>query len=168
MKRILTIAMVALGLLVANSSLQAQTKIAHINTGDLFQVLPEAKKADSALKAYQQILQKNGEDYQTELEEKAKKFNQDSAKMTAVVKEAERKKLQDLYQIVVNYQQTAQQQLEAKQQELMTPLQKRINDLVTQVAKEGGYTYVFDRQALLVAPDGDDLLPLIKKKLNLK
>ena len=39
---------------------------------------------------------------------------------------------------------------------------------VNTVAKEAGYTYVLNQEALLVAPPGDDLLPLVAKKLNLK
>ena len=85
-----------------------------------------------------------------------------------MVKESERKKLQDLYTRVVNYNQEAQKQLEDRQQELLAPLQKRTIDIIQQVAKDNGYTHVFNREALLVVPPTDDLLPLIKKKFNLK
>jgi outer membrane protein len=156
------------GLFAANGQAKAQMKIGYVNTGELLQSLPEAKKADSALQQFQEVLKKNGEDYQQELETKAKKFNEDSTKLTAVVKESERRKLQDLYTRVVNYNQEAQKQLEDKQQELLGPLQKRTIDIINQVAKDNGYTHVFNREALLVVPTGDDLLPLIKKKYNLK
>jgi outer membrane protein len=168
MKKIFTVVLVATGLLLVNSQTQAQMKIGFVNTEELFSVLPEAKKADSALQQYQEVLKRTGEDYQQELEEKAKKFNTDSTKMTAVQKESERRKLQDLYSRVVNYNQEAQQQLQAKQQELIAPLQKTVSELVNKVAKANGYTHVFSREALLVVPDGDNLLPLIKKQLNLK
>jgi len=166
--KFLTVVFLATGLTFVSSQLKAQMKIGHINTGELLSSLPEAKKADSLLQQFGEVLKKNGEDYQSELESRAKKFNDDSTKMPAVTKEAERKKLQDLYTRVVNYNQEAQQQLEAKQQELLTPLQKKTLDIIQQVAKENGYTHVFNREALLVVPTSDDLLPLIKKKLNLK
>jgi outer membrane protein len=156
------------GMMVGTSQVKAQMKIGYVNTGELLQALPEAKKADSLLQQFQEVLKKNGEDYQTELESKAKKFNDDSTKMTAVVKESERRKLQDLYTRVVNYNQEAQKQLEDRQQELLAPLQKRTLDIIQQIAKDNGYSHVFNREALLVVPTGDDLLPLIKKKLNLK
>jgi outer membrane protein len=38
----------------------------------------------------------------------------------------------------------------------------------TEVAKENGYSLVLDKAQLLVSPSGDDLLPLVKKKLGLK
>ncbi|MEJ7736235.1 MAG: OmpH family outer membrane protein [Chitinophagaceae bacterium] len=166
--KVITILVMVSGLFLMNGQVNGQMKIGHVNTGELLQSLPEAKKADSLLQQFNEVLKKNGEDYQQELEAKAKKFNEDSTKLTAVVKESERKKLQDLYTRVVNYNQEAQQQLEAKQQELLTPLQKRTLDIIQQVAKENGYTHVFNREALLVVPTSDDLLPLIKKKLNLK
>ena len=155
-------------LLVGASQVKAQMKIGYVNTGELLQALPEAKKADSLLQQFQEVLKKNGEDYQTELESKAKKFNDDSTKMTTVIKESERRKLQDLYTRVVNYNQEAQKQLEDRQQELLAPLQKRTLDIIQQIAKDNGYSHVFNREALLVVPTGDDLMPLIKKKLNLK
>lgn len=166
--KFLTVLFLVSGLVLINSQLKAQMKIGYINTGELLSSLPEAKKADSLLQQFGEVLKKNGEDYQAELESKAKKFNDDSTKMTAVNKEAARKVLQDLYSRVVNYNQEAQQQLEAKQQELLNPLQKKTLDIIQQVAKENGYTHVFNREALLVVPTTDDLLPLIKKKLNLK
>ena len=168
MKKILTVVLFAVGLLLMNHQLEAQMKIGFVNTEELFSVLPEAKKADSLLQQYQEVLRKTGEDYQQELEEKAKQFNQDSSSMTTLQKETTRKKLQDLYSRVVNYNQEAQQQLQAKQQDLIAPLQKSISELVNAVAKENGYTHVFSRDALLVVPEKDNLLPLIKKKLNLK
>jgi len=167
-KAFFTVLLLASGLFIATTAAKAQMKIGHVNTAELLQSLPDAKKADSLLQQFQEVLKKNGEDYQQELESKAKKFNSDSTKMTAVIKESERKKLQDLYTRVVNYNQEAQQQLEARQQELLAPLQKKTLDIIQQVAKENGYTHVFNREALLVVPSSDDLLPLIKKKLGLK
>ena len=167
-KKIFAIVLLVSGLLIASTQTKAQMKIGFVNTGELLQSLPEAKKADSLLNQFREVLDKNGKDYQEELETKAKKFNDDSAKLTAVVKEAERKKLQDLYSRIMNYSQEAQKQLEDKQQELLAPLQKKTLDIIQQIAKENGYTHVFNREALLVVPTGDDLLPLIKKKLNLK
>ena len=166
-KQILVLLFASFSMLAATNA-GAQMKIAYVNTGELISALPEAKKADSLFNQFQEVLKKNGEDYQQELETKAKKFNDDSTKMSPVVKEAERRKLQELYQKVVNYNQDAQQQLEGRQQELFAPVQKRALDIIQAVSKENGFTHVFNREALLVVPPADDLLPLIKKKYNLK
>ena len=36
------------------------------------------------------------------------------------------------------------------------------------VAKEKGYTYVYDKSVLIIGPQGDDLLPYVAQKLNIK
>jgi len=65
-------------------------------------------------------------------------------------------------------EQRIQQELQKKQEEYSTPIQKKALDAVQAVAKENGYTYVFVKEALLVSPPSDDLAPLVKKKLGLK
>jgi len=39
---------------------------------------------------------------------------------------------------------------------------------VRTVAKEKGYAYVMSKDAFLVAPDGDDMLPAVAAKLGVK
>jgi outer membrane protein len=56
--------------------------------------------------------------------------------------------------------------MQQKQDELMTPVAQKANQLIQDVAKANGYNYVFRKEALLVYPDADDLLPLVKKKLG--
>jgi outer membrane protein len=66
------------------------------------------------------------------------------------------------------WQQQAQQLYQQKYQDLIAPIQKKAVETVQAVAKENGYTYVLSKEALLVSPPAEDLLPLVKKKLGLK
>jgi outer membrane protein len=59
-----------------------------------------------------------------------------------------------------------QQQMQQKQEELMTPVAQKANSLIAEVAKASGYGYVLRKEALIVQPDTDDLLPAIRKKLG--
>ena len=65
-------------------------------------------------------------------------------------------------------EQRIQQQLQQKQQELIGPINKKAYDAIQAVAKENGYGYVFEKQALLVAPPGEDIIQLVAKKLQIK
>ena len=56
--------------------------------------------------------------------------------------------------------------MQQKQEEMMAPVAQKANQMINEVAKANGFTYVFRKEALLVNPDADDLLPLIKKKLT--
>ena len=73
-------------------------------------------------------------------------------------------------QRIQTYQQSAQQRLQDKEKELLQPIIDRAKQAISDVAKENGYTYVFDTSAgaLLYQQDSDDILPLVKKKLGLK
>lgn len=64
--------------------------------------------------------------------------------------------------------QRIQQQLQQRQQELITPINRKAFDAIQSVAKENGYSFILEKGALLVAPPGEDILPLVAKKLNLK
>ena len=58
--------------------------------------------------------------------------------------------------------------LTEKTKELLEPIYRKVMRAIKAVAKENGYTYVFNSEALLVMPPADDLLPLVAKKLNVK
>ena len=70
---------------------------------------------------------------------------------------------------IEEFQQTAQKKLQERQTELLKPIVDRAKQAINDVAKENGYSYVFDSGtgALLYQPDSDDLMPLVKKKLGL-
>jgi outer membrane protein len=168
MKKIVTIVLVATGLMVAGNQAQAQTKIGYISLNELIASMPEAKKADSNLADYSNAL--NGQ-----FEEQKKEFNEqdsllqskDTVKYTKAQLEIKRKSLVEMYQKLSNYQQQAGQLYQQKRDELIGPIQKKAVDATQTVAKENGYTYVFLKDALLVSPPAEDLLPLVKKKLGI-
>jgi outer membrane protein len=168
MKQVLSILMVAAGLVMVSSTAKAQIKIGYISFNEIVSAMPEAKKADSALNLFREALITNAQDKENTLNEGIQKFNADSAKMTQAVKDVKRKDLQAKLAELQGEEQRIQQELQKKQEELSAPIQKKAMDAVSAVAKESGYTHVFPKEYLIVSPPGDDLLPLVKKKLGLK
>ena len=167
MKRIFTVLFIALGLLAATSA-QSQQKIGYISTQDLISVMPETKIADSNLTQLQTALIQNAQEKEAKLNADIEKFNKDSSTMSEAVKSVKRQELQKLYQELAGEEQRIQQQLTQKRDQLLAPIQRKAFENVQSVAKENGYTLVFEKEALLVAPPGDDILPLVAKKLNIK
>jgi outer membrane protein len=170
MKKIVAIVLVAFTLTLTANRLQAQaSKTGFISLSELITSMPEYKKADSSMQDYQSALNQNFEDMKREFNEKDSLLSsKDTAKYTRAQLEIKRKQLGELYLKLQGYQQQAGQLYQQKQQELMAPIQRKASDIVQNVAKENGYTYVFLKDALIVSPPADDLLPLVKKKLNLK
>jgi outer membrane protein len=168
MKKLLTAAFITVTVLMISGQANAQSKIGYISTEELISVMPETAKADSNLKQLQEALIQNAQDKENALQSAIEKFNVDSAKMSESVKGVKRTELQKMLTDLQSENQRIEQQLRQRQQELITPINKKAFDAIQAVAKENGYGYVLEKGALLVAPQGDDILPLVAKKLNLK
>lgn len=168
MKQTFTVLVLAIGFICLSTTVNAQGKIGYISTEELIGSMPEAEKANAALQDYQTSLQQQGNDYYKELAEKDSTFQADSAKLSPAAKELRRNDLIALYQKVQGWSQTMQQMIQEKSQTLVTPIRQKAFEAIKATAKENGYGYVLESGAVLVGPPGDDILPLVKKKLGIK
>ena len=150
------------------TSAQAQGKIGYISMDELVTAMPEAKKADTVLMAYRDSLGKTQQEMQQELNLEVQQFIKDSATMPQATKDMKRRELQDLNGQIQSFPQDAQNQFNAKQQQLFDPIQRKAVDAIQAVAKENGYTYIIAKENLIVSPPGDDILDKVKKKLGIQ
>jgi outer membrane protein len=169
MKKIVTIVLMVAGMIGASNQSHAQSKLGYISLTELIASMPETKKADSSLAEFSAALNGSFEDQKREFNEQDSILSsKDTLKYTKAQLELKRKSLAEMYLKLQGFQQQAGQQYQQKQQELIAPIQKKAIDATQTVAKENGYTYVFIKDALLVSPPAEDLLPLVKKKLGVK
>ena len=168
MKKLFTIVFFTIGMMIITSHVNAQNKLGYVSTEELISIMPETAKADSNLQQFRAALIQSAQEKEAALTAAIEKFNADSAKMTSAVREVKRGDLQKMLQELQGEDQRIQQQLQQKQQELIGPINKKAFDAIQAVAKESGYSYVFEKNALLVAPPGEDILLLVAKKLNIK
>jgi len=170
MKKLFKVALVALSMLFVGNFAQAQSKIGYINFQMLVSQMPEAKTIKSQIDIYQKQFIDQLTVMNNELQTKGQEFQKTSTTMTDAVRSAKQTELQDIQKRMQDYQNTAQQQVDAKTNELSKPLIDRARAAVTAVAKERGYNYVLDssQTTLIVSPEGDDMLEPVKAKLGLK
>jgi len=170
MKKLFKVALVAIGILLVGNFAKAQSKIGYINFDELVGQMPEAKTIKSQLDIYQKQFVDQLTVMNNELQTKGKEFQTQSATMTDAIRTAKQTELQDIQKRMQDYQNNAQQQVEAKTNELSKPLIDKIKAAVTAVAKEKGYNYVFNtaQVQLIVSPESDDLSAPVKAKLGLK
>jgi outer membrane protein len=166
MKKLFTAMTLALCLLVAGKA-EAQNKIGYISSQELVSIMPETKKADSSLQELRNALIQSATEKQNAFYAAIEKFNKDSATFTDAQKAVKRADLTKMGQDLGGEEERIQQQLQQRQQDLITPINKKAFDAVQAVAKENGYTYVFEKEALLVAPPGEDIIELVAKKMNI-
>ena len=88
---------------------------------------------------------------------------------TELIRQTKQKELTDMNSRIQEFGENAQKQLQDREAELFKPLIERAKTAIKDVAREGGYTYIFDSGtgATLYDEGGDDIMPLVKKKLGI-
>ena len=163
MKRILVILALVLPMMAS-----AQ-KYGHVNTAELFQLMPELKgvtaRLDSLNKQYEDLLVNMQEEYQ----KKAQEYEQKAATMTDAMKQIQEEELYTMQQRLQTTYQTAQQDIAQKRQEFVAPVQEKMLKAIQAVGQEKGFTYIFDTAAMVyVDPSATDVMPDVKAKLGIK
>ena len=147
----------------------AQPKFAHVNFTELYQLMPEADQARATLTAAQNEASEVYQGMIDEYQNKVTQYQQKSSTWTQTIRESREKEINDVQQRIMEFEQSIQQELAAKQNELMAPLVQKAQEVVEQLAKSGGYIYVFETtQMLYIDPSqSTDLTPAARKALNI-
>jgi outer membrane protein len=167
MKKLLIVAALILSMSTATI---AQQKIGYINSDELLMSMPEAKKADAEISAYAKTFQDQLTAMQKELETKYKAYEAGVKTMTEAMKDVKEKELQDLQNRMQSTQQSAEEKIASKRQEMLKPITEKADAAIQTVAKEKGYSYIFDANAggIIYALPTDNILQDVKNKLGIK
>lgn len=165
--------LLAVGLMTTLSSFaigEAGLKLGYVNSQELLSVMPEMTKADTDLKNFAKQYQDQLETMGKEFEKKGTEYQASEKTMSDAVKEVKQKELQSLEARIRDFQQSAQEKIGKKKEELYKPILEKAGKAIKDVAKEKGYSYVFDASGggLLYANETDNILPLVKAKLGIK
>jgi outer membrane protein len=166
MKKIILLFVLAAGLV--SGTVQAQSKFGYIRVDEMVSLMPELKKIDTALAIYQNDSLPRTYNYLLSQYQRYDSITVDSIKSPLVVRQDAAKQRASFLEELQNWQNTAQSLIEAKQNALLQPVYDKVLKAIDEVAKEKGYTYVFNREALLVGPPADNLLPMVAEKLKVK
>jgi len=144
-------------------------KLGHLNSNELLMAMPERTNIENQIKKYAQELESQLSAMTNEYQAKVQNFQANEATMTEAIKNDKIKEITNLEQRINEFQQTAQQDLQAKEENLLKPLIDKAKKAIEDVAKENNYTYIFDSGVgvLLYQRDSDDIMPLVKKKMGL-
>ena len=164
-KALLTICLVIAGLFTA----EGQNKLGYINSNELLSIMPESSAMQTELQSYAKGLESSLAAMQAEGEKKLADYQKNEATMSDVVKQDKIRELESIQQRILEFQQSAQESLAAKEQELFSPILDKARKAIEDVAKEGNFTYIFDNSAgnILYAAESENVLPLVKAKLGL-
>ena len=163
---------IVLAVVCAAFSVEAQSKIGHINSSKLIEIMPEADSIQGKLQkeqiAWQNILEEKKNETSAKYEALMKIA--DDPDVSQQVKEIKAKEVENLQVQYQELQQTANTALNEKQQELLTPLLEKVKNTIAAVAKTNGFDYVIDStegSGLIYTNPSSDLMELVKAKLGL-
>jgi outer membrane protein len=169
----LAAALLTAGTLAATSAqAQAPLKIGYTDVQYVLAQMPESKQIESDLKAYNTQLEAQLKSKYADYQSKGEAYQKAASTMTDVVKADKEKELQALQQSIQEFQRSAEQSLQQKQQTLLKPALDKLQKNIDAVADENGFTYVFNSDGggsplLLHAPTDGNISDLVLKKMGI-
>jgi outer membrane protein len=168
MKQIKSLLFAAALFIGATSFTNAQSKVAHINVGELVTSMPEMKSAQAEMEQMGKTFETDIQEMMNEYKTKAKQYEAEAATKTNEDNQKRGEELAGMQQNIRQFQANAQQQLQQKELDLLEPITKKAKEAILKVAKAQGFDYVLDSSqgSGVIMAEGKDLLKDVQKELG--
>lgn len=134
-------------------------------------LMPETTEMQNNLTALQTDLQSTSETMQVEWNTKLTDYQNNVATMTESARSLKEKDLQDLRTRISEFEQNAMQELQLRQEQLLSPIVTKAREAITAVAAEQSIAIVMDMSSGSVIYNDPaqtlDLMPAVKTKLGI-
>lgn len=152
-------------------SAQITYKYGHMNLGNLVADMPDVVAANATLKTFAERFTAIDDSLTSAFQKDYEKLVADyqAGLLTQVAAQKAQEDLEKRKAYIEAFEEDSEQKVNAKRQEILAPILKKVQDAVDTVAKENGYHLVFDTGSgvALYALETEDITPLVKKKLGL-
>lgn len=158
----------ALGITFTAANAQSY-KFAHVNFNELVQLMPEMDSARVQIDAANQETQETYGAMVQEFQDKYSQYEQKSAEWSPAIRQSKERELSEIQNRIQDFEQSVQQEMQQLQNRLMGPIYQKAQEVVSNLAKTGGYIYVFDASQVLYinAAQSTDLTPEARTALNI-
>jgi outer membrane protein len=160
----------AIMLIIPVSVFAQSVKIGQTHAQEIIVLMPEYTKAASDLQALEKKYQDEMARVNEEFTKKYQEFQQAVAdgSLPANIQERRQKELQDMMEKSEQFQQEASQQLQKTQQELMTPILKKVDDAIKAVGAEENMLVIFDLSRTPIPYVSESLVTDVTAKVKAK
>lgn len=156
-------------LMLALPMLASAQKFGHINSQELFAQMPEVAQVRLKMDTIQSQYENQLASMNEEIQKKAQDYQAQEATMADAVKQIRQQELQEMQQRIQLFYQTAEQDIQRKQQEYLAPIHEKLAKAIKAVGERENYTYIFDSAAMVhIGADAQDVTPAVKKELGIK
>ncbi len=158
-----------LAIMIALPTMGFAQKFGVINTDALMESLPEMNEVKTQLDAATKKYEDEFKNLQDEFQKKYTELQNMEESAPQTIKERRVQELQELDQKIQQFRQTATQDLQRQQEQLMGPVRQKVVTAIQTVGAEGNYTMIFENMVpLYTGKDVEDITPVVKSKLGVK
>ena len=143
-------------------------KYGHVNSNEVMKAMPGVDSIQVKMADFHKNLEILYENMINEFQAKKDKFDKEAGTMSSSVRKMREDELIGMQNRIQEFSMNVQEDIEEEQMRLLSPFQEKVQNAINEVAKEHKYSYIFDTQILLYYDGGDDVTPLVKKKLGIK
>lgn len=156
-------------LFIGATSVNAQSKVAHIDTQALVEAMPEMKAAQSQLEKLQKTYDTEIKSMMKEWETKVQQYDAESQSQTEEVNLKRVEEVQGMQKNIGDYRNQALQDLQKKEVDLLQPILDKARMAIQKVARAQGIQYVLDSATGngVILADGTDLLSSVKSEMGI-
>jgi outer membrane protein len=169
MKKLLNISLLLIFLIGTTAFTQQPAKFGHINTNELLGMMPGRDSALVELERYARELESTFVAMQNEFQTKYQDYLEKQSTFSDLIRQSRERELSSLQERIQEFQESAQQDLADQESKLLSPIIEQARNAISEVASEGGFTYVFDTSMgfLLYYETGENIMPQVRQKLGL-
>jgi len=147
-----------------------KSKVGHLHTNALWELMPEKQKADTAIAIQRSNMENFYKEKQGEFQAKWAAYVKDSASLTGTIKESRFKDVVDLNKSLESMPKAFDKDLANLREEKYAPIRKKMQGAVDAVSKANQYDYILDSSygtIIYTGNDSDNILELVKKELKI-
>ena len=169
MKKLFRISLLVLAVIFIQAGEAIAQKYGYVNSQQILAEMPDVKQMEENLEALGSQLQKKGEQMLKSYKQKEENAIREKEKgtLSPVEEETLLKELQSTQGEILKFEQEMQSKIMDKRNELLGPIYEKINSAIQDVAKEQGYSMIFDSQVLLFAEETVNVTTQVKTKLGI-
>lgn len=151
------------------SAQNTHVKLAHYDEDEVIKLMKETEAAERTLKSLSDQYEAEMVKMEGEYTRKASEYQKEQSSWDETIRRVRMEEIHTIKLKMQNYYDMASKTLSDKRNELYVPVHKKIDQAVTEVAKEQGFLYVWDVKNLkYCSPQAVDITNMIKRKLGIK
>lgn len=120
-----------------------QQKVAFVHLDSIVSKLPETKSKFQIIESYGKQLKAQLEKKTTQFQKKQKELQDAAPSLSPLLLEEKKQELEKLRADIISMQQTSQKRFAKKQEEILSPIYKKVTAAIADFAKAQKYDFIF-------------------------